>query len=153
MDERPHVVSDAGNENSQNFGEGIDGISGSPKVCDVVSGNPAWVPVTADLSAFAGKTVKLQFRYKTDGAAVGRGFEFDDLVITAGATTVFSDNAENGTNGWTLAGFRTTTGADKTEHAHYYIAENREYVGYDDGLPDRAVQLRVPQQSAAPELG
>ncbi len=127
-------VSDAGNENSQNFGEGIDGISGAPKVCDVVSGNPAWVPVTADLSAFAGKTVKLQFRYKTDGAAVGRGFEFDDLVITAGATTVFSENAENGANGWTLAGFRTTTGADKTEHPHYYIAENREYVGYDDGL-------------------
>ena len=44
----------------------------------------------------------------------------------------------------TLAGFRTTTGADKTEHASTtYIAENREYVGYDDGLRTGPLQLRV----------
>jgi immune inhibitor A len=127
-------VSDAGNENSQNFGEGITGISGAPKHCDDVSGDPSWVPVTADLSAYAGKTIKLQIRYWTDGAAVGRGFEFDDLAITAGATTVFSDNAESGDNGWTLNGFRRTTGNDKLDHPHYYLAENRQYTGYDAGL-------------------
>jgi immune inhibitor A len=127
-------VSDSGNENGQNFGEGITGISGAAKVCDAVSGNPAWVPVTADLTPYAGKTVKLQVRYWTDGAAVGRGFEFDDLSITAGATTVFSDNAESGDNGWTLAGFRRTTGSDTTEFPHYYLAENRQYAGYDDSL-------------------
>jgi immune inhibitor A len=43
-------VSDSGNENGQNFGNGITGISGAPKQCDAVSGNPAWVPVTADLT-------------------------------------------------------------------------------------------------------
>jgi len=127
-------VSDSGNENGQNFGEGITGISGAPKQCDAVSGNPAWVPVTADLTPYAGKTIKLQVRYWTDGAAVGRGFEFDDLAITAGATTVFSDGAENGDNGWTLDGFRRTPGTEVTEHEHYYLAENRQYTGYDDGL-------------------
>jgi immune inhibitor A len=127
-------VSDAGNENGQNFGEGITGISGAPKACDVASGNPAWVSVTADLSAFKGQSVLVGFRYWTDGAAGGRGFEFDDLAITAGTTTVFSEGAENGDNGWTIDGWTRTTGVDVVEHDHYYIVENREYVGYDNGL-------------------
>ena len=41
-------VSDSGNENGQNFGNGITGISGAAKQCDAVKGSPAWVPVTAD---------------------------------------------------------------------------------------------------------
>ena len=127
-------VSDAGNENGQNFGEGIDGISGSPKHCDESSGSPVWVPVTADLTPYAGQTIKLQFRYWTDGAVVGRGFEFDDLAITAGSTTVFADGAEAGDNGWTLNGFRRTSGTDTFFDNHYYLAENRQYTGYDDGL-------------------
>src|SRR5262245_25522239 len=49
------TVSDAGNENGQNFGDGITGISGAPKQCDVVAGSPSWVDVGADLTAYAGK--------------------------------------------------------------------------------------------------
>ena len=45
------------------------------------SGNPVWVNATADLSAYAGQTVKLQFRYWTDGFVVGRGFEVDDITV------------------------------------------------------------------------
>ena len=127
-------VSDSGNENDQNFGNGITGISGTPKDCALASGSPTWVPVSADLTPYAGKTIKLQIRYWTDGAVVGRGFEFDDLSITAGSTTVFSDNAESGDNGWTLAGFRRTAGTETRFNAHYYVAENRQYVGYDAGL-------------------
>jgi immune inhibitor A len=127
-------VSDAGNENGQNFGNGITGISGAPKACDNASGSPAWVPVTADLTPYAGQTVKLQIRYWTDGAAQGRGFEFDELAITAGASTVFADGAESGDNGWTLKGFRRTTGTETVYSNHYYLAENRQYTGYDDGL-------------------
>jgi immune inhibitor A len=127
-------VSDSESENGQNFGNGITGISGTAKQCDRVSGNPAWVPVSADLTPYAGKTIKLQFRYWSDGAAVGRGFELDDLTIKAGSTTVFSENAESGDNGWALDGFRRTTGRDVVEHPHYYIAENRQYVGFDDSL-------------------
>ena len=56
-------VSDADNENGQNFGEGITGISGQPKECDVASGDPQWVNLTADLTPYAGKAIKLQIRY------------------------------------------------------------------------------------------
>lgn len=127
-------VSDAGNENGQNLGNGITGISGTPKACDAASGAPAWVPVSADLTPYAGQTVKLQIRYWTDGAVQGRGFELDELAITAGSSTVFADGAEAGDNGWTLAGFRRTTGTDSVFNNHYYLAENRQYTGYDDGL-------------------
>ena len=48
----PTSASDSGNENGQNFGNGITGTSGSPKVCDAF-GTPVWTPVTADLSAYA----------------------------------------------------------------------------------------------------
>ena len=141
-------VSDAGNENGQNFGEGITGISGKPKVCDVASGDPQWVDVSADLTPYAGKTVKLQVRYWTDGAVAGRGFEFDDLAVTAGSTTVFSDNAEAGDNGWMLDGFRRTTGADKTEHPYYYVVENRQYTGdYDSGLATSPYQFGFHDQA------
>jgi immune inhibitor A len=141
-------VSDAGNENSQNFGEGITGISSKPKQCDVASGDPQWVDVSADLTPYAGKAIKLQIRYWTDGAAVGRGFEFDDLAITAGGSTVFSENAESGDNGWVLDGFRRTTGADVTEHEHYYVVENRQYAGdYDSGLATSPYQFGFLDQA------
>ncbi len=71
----PTSASDSGNENGQNFGNGITGTSGSPKVCDAF-GTPVWTPVTADLSAYANSTIQLRFRYWTDGAAVGTGYEY-----------------------------------------------------------------------------
>jgi hypothetical protein len=33
--------------------------------------------------------VKLQVRYNTDPFVAGRGFEFDDVVVKQGATTVW----------------------------------------------------------------
>ena len=49
----PTSASTNDNENGQNFGNGITGTSGTPKVCDQF-GTPVWVPITADLSAYAG---------------------------------------------------------------------------------------------------
>ena len=77
----PHVGLDDDNENGQNFGNGITGTSGSPKVCDAL-GIPSWVNVTADLSPYANSTIQLRFRYWTDGAVVGTGFSADDIAIT-----------------------------------------------------------------------
>ncbi|HEX5468496.1 MAG TPA: immune inhibitor A domain-containing protein [Gaiellaceae bacterium] len=143
--ETNHSTSD--NENGQNFGHGITGISGQDKVCDVASGSPDWVPLTADLTSYAGQTIKLQFRYWTDGAAGGRGFEFDDLAITADGATVFADDAESGENGWTLDGFRSTTGNDTLFNSHYYVVENRQYAGtYDSGLETGPYQFCCPNK-------
>ena len=52
----PTNLSTTTNPNEQNFGQGITGTSGFE-----------WVPLTANLSAFAGRTVQIGFRYWTDG--------------------------------------------------------------------------------------
>lgn len=106
------------NPNGQNFGNGITGSSG---------GN--WVDLTADLSAYAGQTVTLGFRYWTDGAVAEAGFGVDELAITGLPT----DGAETDP-GWTYAGFSRTTGEVTTSHFNAYMAEYRQYRGYDDAL-------------------
>jgi len=106
------------NPNGQNFGNGITGTSGG-----------AWVDLTADLSAYAGGTVTLGWRYWTDGAVVGSGFQIDNISVTGLAM----DGAETEA-GWSYAGFvRTTSNYDQT-FFNAYFAEYRNYRGYDDGL-------------------
>jgi len=124
----PTSASTADNENGQNFGNGITGTSGSPKVCDTFF-TPVWVPVTADLSAYAGQTIQLRFRYWTDGAVVGQGFGVDDIAITGQAT----DDAETDP-GWSYAGFSRTTGTTTVPFFNAYFAEFRTYQGYDASL-------------------
>jgi immune inhibitor A len=123
-------VSDAGNENGQNDGEGITGVSGQPKACDSLAGEPAWVDVTADLSAYANSTVLIRFNYETDTAVIGEGFGFDNLQITS----LPMDGAETDTEGWTFDGFSRTTGTTITPYFNAYVLENRQYVGYDKAL-------------------
>jgi immune inhibitor A len=110
--------STASNPNGQNFGNGITGSTGS-----------AWVDLEADLSAYAGQTVTLGFRYWTDGAVVGSGLSVDDLAITGQAL----DDAETDP-GWVYDGFFRTSGSVTTSHFNAYFAEYRTYRGYDDGL-------------------
>jgi immune inhibitor A len=99
-----------------------------------IDGRSDWVPATFDLSAYAGKTVGLRFRYSTDGGAGGKGFFFDDLKLTAGGTDLLTDGAEAGSNGWTVKGFAITTGTETKLFDHRYIATNRRYVSYDKYL-------------------
>lgn len=106
------------NPNGQNFGNGITGSSG---------GN--WVNLTADLSAYAGQTVTLGFRYWTDGAVAEAGFGVDEIAITGLST----DGGESDP-GWTYAGFTRTTGTVVQSFFNAYFAEFRTYLGYDDGL-------------------
>lgn len=97
----------------------------------------SWVAPTFDLSAYAGQTVQLRVRYTTDGAvagndpAVANGIFVDDLAITAGSTTVFSDGAETSPNGWTLDGFASVGSTITQQYDNYYIASNRTYTSYD----------------------
>ncbi len=104
--------------NGQNFGYGITGSSGG------------WVALTADLSAFSGD-VLLGFRYWTDGAVVNPGLMVDEISINGGPT----DGAESDA-GWTFDGFRVSTGVETALYSNYYVAEYRQYRGYDEGLRD-----------------
>lgn len=92
---------------------GIDGFSGG------------WVPMTADLSAYPGE-VELGFQYVTDGGVAEVGFMVDDLAI--------SDQALDGAEadaGWTFDGFKVSTGHEGGAYDNYYLAEFRQYWGYD----------------------
>lgn len=106
------------NPNGQNFGNGITGNTG---------GN--WVALTADLTAYAGQTVTIGFRYWTDGAVVEPGFQVDALEIPGQPF----DGAESAA-GWTFDGFRTTTGSEEQAFFNAYVAEFRQYRGYDKAL-------------------
>jgi immune inhibitor A len=122
-------------------GNGIDGVSGGYK------------PATFDLSAYANKTVTLRVHYKTDpaqqgnpGAADPPGIFLDEIKLTNGTQTLFTDGAENGANGWTATGFSIVGATSSKLYDHYYVASNRTYTAYDRylqtgpynfGFPDR----------------
>jgi immune inhibitor A len=99
-------------------GNGIDGNSNG------------WVPASFDLSAYAGKTVQLRFRYSTDLNTGGFGLFVDDIKI--GST--FSDGAEAGNQGWTANGFSIQTATLTQQFDNYYIASHRSYVSFDQYL-------------------
>ncbi|HYQ34013.1 MAG TPA: immune inhibitor A domain-containing protein, partial [Lapillicoccus sp.] len=86
----------------------------------------AWTALTAALPA---GTNAVRFRYQTDGAFALSGFKVDNIAIDG---TVIGDAETDA--GWTFDGFRTTTGSEVEKYFNAYIAENRQYDGYDTSL-------------------
>jgi immune inhibitor A len=93
------------------------------------------------LGACAGTTIQLRLRYATDAGFLERGWFADDFSVTDGVAAVWSDDAE--TDGdWTteLGTFTNTSGAGwhrdsgTAVKAHYYLAEWRNFDGFDAGL-------------------
>ncbi|WP_097870001.1 immune inhibitor A domain-containing protein [Streptomyces sp. rh34] len=105
--------------------------SDKPALTDV---SGAYKKLSFSLDAYAGKKVDLRFRYQTDGGAGGKGFTADEITITADGATLFSDNAEGDDNGWTAKGFSRVGESFTQDYPQYYIAENRQYVSYDETL-------------------
>jgi len=110
-------LSTSDDPNGQNFGNGITGSSG---------GN--WVDLTADLSAFSGP-VGIGFFYWTDGFVNPAGIMVDAIEISG---TPF-DGAEADA-GWEFNGFSVTTGSETNSYFNAYVAEFRQYRGYDEAL-------------------
>ncbi|RKG66157.1 M6 family metalloprotease domain-containing protein [Corallococcus sp. CA054B] len=117
----PSPVSRTTNPWGNNLGNGITGTSGG------------WVPLEFDLSAHAGKSVTLKIRYKTDGAEFGKGFLVDFVQLWAKNTYLFGDDGEWGHKWWDKSTFFVTDGTN-TLYDNYYIAEWRQFRGYDEGL-------------------
>jgi immune inhibitor A len=93
------------------------------------------------LAPFAGQNIKLRLRFATDEAFQERNWFADDFSITSGGATVWSDDAE--TDGdWVpvVSTFTNTTGvgwhrdSGTQVKAHYYLAEWRNFDGFDKGL-------------------
>jgi immune inhibitor A len=90
-----------------------------------------WADVSVPLTSIVGKQAKLRFRYVTDGGVAPAGFFADDIKVTANGATVFTDGAEGTTAGWTLNGFKTTTGTEISTFDNFYLATNRTYQSFD----------------------
>ncbi|MDQ0894202.1 immune inhibitor A domain-containing protein [Agromyces ramosus] len=118
------------------FGGGVD------KKYGLTGDSHGWRHDYVDLTSYAGQTVKLRLRLATDAAFQERGWFADDFALTSGATTVWSDDVENGDAGWTpeVASFTTTTGpgwrhdTGTSVKAQYYLVEWRNFDGFDEGL-------------------
>ncbi|WP_035800628.1 immune inhibitor A domain-containing protein [Kitasatospora mediocidica] len=93
-----------------------------------------WGDLAYPLTAYLGKTVKIRFHNTTDGGLHFNGLALDDITATADGATLFSDDAENGDNGWQATGFSRISGSFSKDYAQYYIAENRQPISFDDTL-------------------
>ena len=87
-----------------------------------------WVDLNVDLSTFAGN-VMLGFRYSSDGGVNYDGFMVDDINVTG-----YPMDGAEADAGWTMGGFRVTSGTEDKLYNQYYVAEYRTYRGYDYGL-------------------
>ncbi|MGY2701736.1 immune inhibitor A domain-containing protein [Nocardioides sp. HB32] len=85
-----------------------------------------WVDLTADIPADA---TGVRFHYVTDPAVAGTGLRVDNVALD-GTTLGTAETDE----GWTLDGFRTTTGHEMQSFMNAYIVDNRQYVGNDNLL-------------------
>ena len=100
--------------------------------------NGAWVDLTATVPA---GTTAIRFRYWTDVRAVESGFRVDNVAV--GGTVI--GTAETADEGWDVRRLQPPAAAgDREADTNAYIAENRQYDGYDESLED-GVQLRVPR--------
>jgi immune inhibitor A len=116
--------------NTQNLGHGITGCSGTRDpgtgVCDM-----AWTDLTADLTAYAGQDVKVQFEMVNDAAYHELGFSVDSIALSGNLLT----DVEDGAPGWVLKGFRVMDGASYVaDFDRFYIAENKQPMGYEKTL-------------------
>jgi immune inhibitor A len=120
----------------------VPGTGTDPTVNNGITGDTGgkWVPMTFDLSSFAGKNVTFRFRYRTDGGVQGNGngsapgLFLDAITLKSGSTTVFSDGAETSPNGWTLSKFKSVGSSISGVYDNYYIASNRTYTSFDKYL-------------------
>jgi immune inhibitor A len=119
----------------------VDGTADGQPISRDGDGKPAldgttdgFKKLSYPLDAYAGRKIDLRFRYQTDQFVAQKGFVADRITVTADGTPLFSDDAETADPAWTAAGFSRFGGSYTTEHEQYYIAENRQYVSYDQAL-------------------
>ncbi|MET8977926.1 immune inhibitor A domain-containing protein [Streptomyces sp. NPDC004539] len=119
----------------------LDGTADGTAIPRDTAGKPALTGTSTGyqrlaypLDAYAGRQIDVRFRYRTDEIVDQKGFAADRITVVADGTPLFSDDAESADSAWTAQGFSRTGDTYTTDHAQYYIAENRQYVSYDRTL-------------------
>jgi immune inhibitor A len=120
----------------------VDGTVGGEPFARDASDHPAitgdsgdqWVDLEVPLTSAVGGTPMVRFLYRTDGGVALDGFFADDVTITVDGAPVVTSGAESGDEGWTLDGFRSTTGTEAGDYDNYYLASYRSYVSFDQYL-------------------
>ncbi|RCH68639.1 M6 family metalloprotease domain-containing protein [Streptomyces sp. SDr-06] len=119
----------------------IDGTADGKAITRDSSNKPAltdasgaYKKLSFPLDQYAGQKIQLRFRYQTDGGAGGKGFTADAITVTADGAAVVTDGAEGDDNGWTAKNFSRIGESFTNDYPQYYIAENRQYVSFDQTL-------------------
>ena len=104
-----------------------------------------WRHDYVDLTPYAGKNVKVRLMYATDEAFEDRGWFVDDLSVTNGDATIWSDDAE-ANNGWT-----PTVGTLRRHH-RCRLGPRHGHLERQPVLPRGVAQLRRVRQGPAVRL-
>ncbi len=96
-----------------------------------------WVAKTFDLSAYAGMSIELQFRYMTDWGTTFAGFYVDDIAVTADGETVFFDDVETEDAAWVVDGWTRELGSGYK--SHYYMMEWRNFADMETPYGDHTL--------------
>jgi hypothetical protein len=81
------------------------GATGTSGAWNRFTGNSGgWVPVSFDLSAYAGKKVEVSIGYVTDPGTGGTGAFVDDTKVTTSGGTLDAEGFESGLGPWTTPG-------------------------------------------------
>lgn len=107
-------------------------ISGDSADISGASADLGWVDLTFDLSNYSGRNVDIAITYVTDTSISGYGFVADDIKVTSGTTTTFSNGAETLTS-ISLDGFSRIDDTVEGDN-HYYYVQLRDHTGTDSSL-------------------
>lgn len=114
-------------------GAGMGGFTGES------AGFPAWQTQAFDLSAFAGKSVRVRFWYMTDWGSTEAGPFIDNVaIVTADGVVLFADGAESEDGVWIYeAPWERNNGSREITHNYYLQWRNvSRSGGYDSALGD-----------------
>jgi immune inhibitor A len=125
----------------------IGGLNGFPDdlcaagIYGFTSYNASWPdPETEvfDLSKYIGEHILVRLWYMTDWGTTYTGTFVDNVVVSDGATTLFSDDAEAGDANWTYApDWARSNGTKAFDHSLYLQWRNTHTNGgYDEALGD-----------------
>ncbi|WP_065204488.1 immune inhibitor A domain-containing protein [Shewanella woodyi] len=104
-------------------------------------GSNNWVDLVYDLSSYAGSSVRISLIYKTDVGLSEYGIVIDNLELTQGASSVYSDDAETAGR-MDLVDFSRIDN-QRPGAARRYIVQLRSHNGVDAGLDSHSYEPGV----------